>query len=181
MRANAPLEINATTFREYFIKSDQFEGIPREEVVLFICSDSLNCDINPDSFRYDYGIRVDFSKKYTTVLVRKLKFEGETVYDFDLSEIMFIAYDQEGNILTTKNLTKDNDGWISSMKISDASILVKQARIVDFQNEEMKCEIIETEYVFTDDGNLEILNLKPPIEGIVSWNEETQNFEIRNN
>ena len=90
----------------------------------FVCANGF-CNPYGGYFRYDYGVKLDLSEAYTTVLVSKLQYEGDTEWDFDLGETLLNTHNRKGSILSRISLTKDSDRWQSSLEITKEGITVK--------------------------------------------------------
>lgn len=93
-------------------------------VAKYICTNEF-CNPNGGYFRYDYGVKVDLSSDFILVLVSKLQYEGDSEWDLNLRETILFTYNNKGEILSRLSLTKDNDRWKSSLKITKQGITVR--------------------------------------------------------
>jgi len=162
------------------IRGMTYKVIPENFVESFICKDSF-CDSNGGYFRYDYGVFLYTNKDFMTVLVSKLQYEGSTEWDYGLSEIIVISYDNSGEILSRKSITKDNDRWKSSLTITQDGIYVKQIRITDSKinkKNKLRCEVYTTEYKITGDGSIRKINSSPVYNSNVVWDEKINGFRL---
>lgn len=160
------------------IRGKTYKVIPKNYVENFICKDGF-CDSNGGYFRYDYGVFLCTSKDFMTVLVSKLQYEGSTEWDYDLSEMIVISYDKNGEILSRKSITKDNDRWKSILKINQDGIYVKQIKITDSilnKKNKLNCEVYTSEYKISDNGSIIMINSSPVYNSKVVWDEKVNGF-----
>lgn len=156
--------------------------IPENIVAKYICKDGF---CNPDGgyFRYDYGVTVDFGSGFISVLVSKLQYEGNTEWDFDLSETLLITYNNKGEILSRQSLAKDNDRWKSSLKITKDGIVVRQIKItepkIDQYHHDLHCEFWTTTYQITTDGIIKPIDTRPVSTGIVIWDKINDEYVLK--
>ncbi len=156
--------------------------IPENLVTKFICTNGF---CNPDGgyFRYDYGVKIDLSNSYITVLVSKLKYEGDTEWDFDLGETLLITYNSRGEILSRLSLTKDNERWKSSLKITKQGITVRQIKItepnIDHYHRDLHCEYWTTTYQITTDGIIKPIDTSRVSTGIVTWDKINEEYVLK--
>lgn len=156
--------------------------IPEKFAKKFICTGSF---CNPDGgyFRYDYGVKIDLNKGYSTVLVSKLQYEGKTEWDFDLGEILLLIYNNRGEILSRQSLTKDNDRWKSNLKITKEGIVVRQIKITELKmtkGKELSCEVWTTEYQLTNDGKIKVTKASPISKKKVVWDKTIEDYKLKN-
>lgn len=165
-----------------FFKIKRPKSIPESIVSKFICTDNF---CNPDAgyFRYDYGVKVELSNDFITVLVSKLQYEGDSEWDFDLGEILLITYNSKGEILSRQSLTKDNDRWKSNLKITKEGITVLQIKItepkIDQYHRDLRCESWTTTYQITTDGIIKPINTSPVSTGIVVWDKNNEEYVLK--
>lgn len=165
------------------LKINMPKSIPDKYVKEFVCFDGF---CNPDGgyFRYDYGVKVNLCDNFYTVLIRKLKYEGDSDWNFDLDEILLITYSKSGMILSRKSLTKDNGSrWESSLTITKDKILVKQIKITAAKvslDKVMTCEVWTTEYQITSGGIIEVKNISPIKKENTRWNKTLLKYEFVN-
>lgn len=156
--------------------------IPENEVVRFVCANGF-CNPHGGYFRYDYGVKLDLSEAYTTVLVSKLQYEGDTEWDFDLGETLLITYNSKGEILSRLSLAKDNDRWKSSLKITKEGITVRQIKVtepkIDQYHRDLHCEFWTATYQITDDGIIKPVDTSPVSIGIVIWDKSTEEYKLK--
>lgn len=157
-------------------------SISEKLVKKYICTNGF---CNPDGgyFRYDYGVKIDFNKGYSTVLVLKLQYEGKTEWDFDLGEILLLIYNNRGEILSRQSLTKDNDRWKSSLKITKEGIVVQQIKITELKitkGKELSCEVWTTEYQLTNDGKIKVAKTSPISKKKVFWDKTIEDYKLKN-
>lgn len=162
------------------IKTTKF--IPENIVSKYICTKGF-CNPHGGYFRYDYGVKIDLNSAYTTVLVSKLQYEGDTEWDFDLGEILLITYNTKGEILSRKSLTKDNDRWQSSLKITKDGITVRQIKVteskIDQYHRDLHCEFSTTEYQVTDDGIIKTTGTSSVSTGILVWDKSAEDYKLK--
>ncbi len=155
--------------------------IPENIVAKYICTNGF---CNPDGgyFRYDYGVKVDLSNDFITVLVSKLQYEGDSEWDFDLRETLLITYSNKGEILSRLSLTKDNDRWKSSLMITKERITVRQIKItepkIDQYHRDLRCEYWTTTYQITTDGIIKPIDTSPVSTGIVIWDKINEEYVL---
>ncbi len=148
-------------------------------VAKYICTNGF---CNPDGgyFRYDYGVKVGLSSDFILVLVSKLQYEGDSEWDFDLRETILITYNNKGEILSRLSLTKDNDRWKSSLKITKQGITVRQIKItepkIDQYHRDLHCEYWTTTYQITTDGIIKSIDTSPVLAGIVIWDKINEEY-----
>jgi len=156
--------------------------IPENIVAKYICTNGF---CNPDGgyFRYDYGVKVDLSSYFISVLVSKLQYEGDSEWDFDLGETLLITYNNKGEILSRQSLTKDNDRWKSSLKITKEGITVRQIKItepkIDQYHHDLHCEFWTTTYQITKDGIIKTINTSSVFSGIVIWDKSNEDYVLK--
>ena len=148
-------------------------------VAKYICTNGF---CNPDGgyFRYDYGVKVGLRSDFILVLVSKLQYEGDSEWDFDLRETILITYNNKGEILSRLSLTKDNDRWKSSLKITKQGITVRQIKItepkIDQYHRDLHCEYWTTTYQITTDGIIKSIDTSPVLAGIVIWDKINEEY-----
>ena len=151
-------------------------------VAKYICRNGF---CNPDGgyFRYDYGVKVDLSSDFILVVVSKLQYEGDSEWDFDLRETILITYNNNGEILSRLSLTKDNDRWKSSLKITKQGITVRQIKItepkIDQYHRDLHCEYWTTTYQITTDGIIKPIDTSPVSTGIVIWDKINEEYILK--
>lgn len=156
--------------------------IPENIVAKYICTNGF---CNPDGgyFRYDYGVKVDLSSDFILVLVSKLQYEGDSKWDFDLGETILITYNNKGEILSRLSLTKDNDRWKSSLKITKQGITVRQIKItepkIDQYHRDLHCEYWTTTYQITTDGIIKPIDTSPVSTSIVIWDKINEEYVLK--
>jgi len=173
-----PITIDRKTYNSVFYPNNKYHEIPTHLVNKFICKNSINCPIDSSKYRYDYGIKFK-SNNIQISLVHKQKYEGTSVYDFDLSEVILVSYSAQGEILSKKSVAKDNDGWISSIRITSDKIWVQQLKVLEFNKPELSCEIEIKEYKINQKGIIENTHTEPIKSGFVVWNEEIKDFTLK--
>lgn len=158
------------------------KSISENLVERFICVKGF-CNPHGGYFRYDYGVKLDLSEAYTTVLVSKLQYEGDTEWDFDLRETLLITYNSKGEIFSRISLTKDNDRWKSSLKIAKEGITVRQIKItepkIDQYHRDLYCEYWTTTYQITNDGIIKPIDTSPVSTGIVIWDKINEDYVLK--
>jgi len=156
--------------------------ISEKSVEKYICTGGF-CNANGGYFRYDYGVKIDLSGAYTTVIVSKLQYEGQTEWDFDLGEILLLTYNNKGEILSRQSLTKDNVRWKSSLKISKNGITVRQIKIteskIDQYHNDLHCEFWTTTYQISNDGIIKTINTSSVASGIVIWDKNIEDYMLK--
>jgi hypothetical protein len=176
---------NQSSYRVFCQRHDTLLGmmpkvISEKFVEKYICTNGF-CNYDVCHFRYDYGVSIDYGKEYSTVLVSKLQYEGKTEWDFDLVEDILITYNQKGEVLSRKYLTKDNDRWKSELIMTKDSINVCQIKITDpkfSKTSKLQCTFWTTKYQINNDGFIETINMSPVKNGFVIWDENIQDFRI---
>jgi hypothetical protein len=156
--------------------------IPENIVAKYICANGF-CNPNGGYFRYDYGVRVDLNSNFISVLVSKLKYEGDSEWDFDLGETLLITYNNKGEILSRQSLTKDNDRWKSSLKITKEGITVRQIKITETKinqyHHDLHCEFWATTYQLTNDGIIKTINTSSVSSGTVIWDNSVEDYILK--
>jgi hypothetical protein len=161
-----------------------YKSISEKYVKKYICTYG-NFNSNMKYYvRYDYGVRIDISSDFYTILLSKLQYEGNSEWDFDLAEDLLITYTKSGKILSFKSLTKDNgDRWQSSLTITKEKILVQQikntAAVVSLEKI-MPCEVWTTEYQISGTGIIEVKNVSPKENGKIKWDDKLLKYELVN-
>ncbi len=170
-----PLILNNQTSKPLFKYGNSYKQISNALVREFIDSDHKDNNL----CRYDYGIRIPWTNNLIALIIQKQNYEGESVYDYDLLETVLIIYDKSGSIRSKQVLGKDNDGWLSYIKINDKNIKVKQAKLLEFDKDEMNCEIKILEYVVSSKGKI-VLNKTSFIpKGKVIWDDKIHDLIIK--
>jgi hypothetical protein len=158
------------------------KSIPENLVAKYICTNEF-CNSNGGYFRYDYGVKVDFSSEFLTVLVSKLQYEGDTEWDFDLRETLFITYNNKGEVLSHQSIAKDNDRWKSSLEITKELISVRQIKItepkIDQYHHDLHCEFWTTTYQITNHGIIKTINTSSVSSGIVIWDNSIKDYKLK--
>ena len=159
------------------------KSIPEKYVTKFICIGGF---CNPDGgyYRYDYCVKIPINNNFYSVLISKLKYEGDSDWDSDLAEMLLITYAKSGKILSRKSLSKDNgDRWQSSLTITKEKILVQQikntAAVVSLEKI-MPCEVWTTEYQISGTGIIEVKNVSPKENGKIKWDDKLLKYELVN-
>lgn len=151
-------------------------------VAKYICTNEF---CNPDGgyFRYDYGVKVDLSSNFISVLVSKLQYEGDSEWNFDLRETLLIVYNNKGEILSRESLTKDNDRWKSSLEITKGSITVRQIKItepkIDQYHHDLHCEYWTTTYQITNEGIIKSVDTSSTSTGILIWDKSNEEYILK--
>lgn len=174
-----PLTVERKTYNSVFYPEKEYSEIGKDFVKKFVCPNQGSHLVNSDEYRYDYGVKFEIGGNYQAVLVHKQKYEGLTLYDFDLSEILLIIYSKQGEILSLQSVGKDNDLWISKVQISAGDIRTTQIKILELNRPEMRCEIENKVYQVTKEGVIETVAQKPLEKGAVRWNEQAGDFELK--
>ena len=158
------------------------KAISEKLVEKYICLNGF-CNANGGYFRYDYGVKIDLSSAYTTVLVSKLQYEGQTEWDFDLGETLLITYNEKGEILSRLSLAKDNIRWMSNLKITKDGITVRQIKVtepkIDQYHHDLHCEFWTTTYQITNDGIIKTINTSLVSQGIVTWVKSAEDYKLK--
>ena len=158
------------------------KSIPENIVARYICKNEF---FNPGGgyFRYDYGVKVNFSSEFTSVLVSKLQYEGDTEWDFDLRETLLITYNNKGDILSRQSLAKDNDRWKSSLEITKEGISVRQIKItepnIDQYHHDLHCEFWTTTFQINKDGIIKTINTSSVSTGVVIWDKSIEDYKLK--
>jgi hypothetical protein len=176
-----PFLVDRRDSKYQFYTSEYYE-IPINYIKKYICKDSTNkCDYDPSEYRYDYGFKFKSSSGYIFVILKKLKYEGKTCYDFDLVEKLLIVYSKDGHIIDEKSIAKDNDCWLSSILVTSDSIIVQQIKISDpSQNiPEVDCEIETKTYQISDEGYIKTIRTEPTKKGVLVWDKKIYDFILK--
>lgn len=156
--------------------------IPENIVAKYICTNGF-CNPYAGFYRYDYGVKVDLNSDFILVLVSKLRYEGDSEWDFDLRETILITYNNKGEILSRQSLAKDNDRWKSSLSITPEWVAVRQIKIIepkiDQYHHDLRCEFWTTTYQITNDGFINNINSSPVSAGTVIWNENIEDYVLK--
>lgn len=148
----------------------------------FVCANGF-CNQHGGYFRYDYGVKIDLSGNFISVLVSKLQYEGGSEWEFDLRETLLITYNSKGKILSRLFLTKDNDRWMSSLKITNEGITVLQIKITepktDQYHRDSHCEFWTTTYQITTDGIIKPVSTSQVSTGIVIWDKINEEYVLK--
>jgi len=158
------------------------KSIPEKYIKNFICIGSF-CNPNSGYYRYDYCVKIPTNNNFYSVLVSKLKYEGDSEWDYDLGEVLLITYTKTGEILSRKSLSKDNDRWQSSISLEKDKILVQQIKNTAEKiilEKIMPCEIWTTEYQMSSTGIIEIKNVTPKENRKIKWNDKLMKYELVN-
>ncbi len=161
------------------ILHETYKEIPEGLAAKYICTKGF---CNPDAglFSYSYGVKIDYGQDFLIVLVNKFRYEGDTEWNFDLGEILLITYNNKGEILSRLSLTKDNDRWKSSLKITKQGITVRQIKItepkIDQYHRDLHCEYWTTTYQITTDGIIKPIETSPVSTGIVIWDKSNEEY-----
>jgi hypothetical protein len=156
--------------------------IPINYIKKYICLDSTNkCDYDPSIFRYDYMYKYKIKQNLIIVLLSKGKYKGKTCYDFDLGETLLIVYTKDGKIIDERSIAKNNDCWLSSILVTNDSIIVQQIKISDpFQNDpEYDCEIETTTYQISDEGYIKTIRTEPIKKGVLVWDKKIDDLILK--
>ncbi|MDP4292110.1 MAG: hypothetical protein Q8908_13595 [Bacteroidota bacterium] len=156
-----------------------FKKIPEVYIKKFICKDPSNCKIDLTNFGYDYGIKFNISPEFLSILFVKQRYEGSPDCDFDLSEIILVTYTKQGKIISIQSIGKNNDCWLSTIKITSEKISVQQIKVLEFNKPEMNCEIQTKEYKVNKEGIIENTLMSPPKKGIVIMDKRTEDFKLK--
>ncbi|MCX6239670.1 MAG: hypothetical protein NTY07_19350 [Bacteroidia bacterium] len=158
------------------------KSISEKLVEKYVCTNGF-CSQNGGYFRYDYGVKIDFSSDFITVLISKLQYEGQTEWDFDLGETLLITYNEKGEILSHLSLTKDNIRWISSLKITKEGITVREIKVtepkIDQYHYDLHCEFWTTTYQITKEGIIKPINTSPVSTGVVIWDKSNEDYKLK--
>jgi hypothetical protein len=173
-----PFIIDRKTYNSVFYPNENNHEIAESLVKKFICKDSTNCAVNSSEYRYDYGVKFEYSNYYAA-LVHKQKYEGTTSYDFDLSEVILLVYSKQGNIMSEQSIGKDNDGWISSIQITSNNIRAQQIKVLEFNKPELSCEIEVKEYKINQEGIIKNTQTELVKKGFVIWDEQMKDFKLK--
>ncbi len=171
-----PLTINRQNAKSLFSYGEDYKQITQPLVKKFI--DPNHADNS--SYRYDYGLRIPWTNNLIALIVQKQNFEGgDSVYDFDLLETILILYDQKGNMLLKQTVGKDNDGWLSSVHFNTHTVKKTQAKLLEFDKDEIACEVTIEEFNITLEGKLKLVQTIPIKKGKVIWDDELHDFILR--
>jgi hypothetical protein len=174
-----PLTIDRRDASTRFFPNGEFKKIPEVYIKEFICKDPSNCKIDVTNYGYDYGIRFNISPEFLSILFLKQKYEGKQDCDFDLSEIIMVTYTKQGKIISMQSIGKNNDCWLSTIKITSGKISVQQIKVLEFNKSEMNCEIETKEYKVNQDGIIENTLMSPIKKGIVIMDKQTEDFILK--
>ncbi|MDP4292109.1 MAG: hypothetical protein Q8908_13590 [Bacteroidota bacterium] len=188
-QSKLPLLINdrQSSFAVFCQRQDTLLGmmpkvISENIVAKYICTNGF-CNPNGGYFRYDYGVKVDLSSDFILVLVSKLQYEGDSEWNFDLGETLLITYNNKGEILSRMSLTKDNDRWKSSLKMTKESVIVRQIKItepkIDQYHRDLHCEYWTTTYQITTDGLIKPIDTSAVSTGIVIWDKSHEEYVLK--
>ena len=159
------------------------KSIPEKYVAKFICTGGF---CNPDGgyYEYDYCIKIPITDDFYTLLIRKCKDEGDSDWNFDLTEILLITYSKSGKILSRKSLSKDNGvRWQSNLTITKEKILVQQIKNTAPKvslEKIMPCEVWTTEYQISGTGIIEVKNVSPKENAKIKWDDKLLKYELIN-
>ena len=161
-----------------------YKSVSEKYVKKYICTDG-NFNSNMKYYiRYDYGVKIDISNNFYTVLLSKLQYEGNSEWDYDLTEDLLITYTKSGKIISCKSLTKDNGvRWQSSLTITKEKILVQQIKNTAPKvslEKIMPCEVWTTEYQISTNGTIEEKNNSSHKNGKIKWNDKFLKYELVN-
>jgi len=161
-----------------------YKSISEKYVKKYICPDG-NFNSNMKHYvRYDYGVRIDISNDFYTTLLSKLQYEGNSEWDYDLTEDLLVTYTKSGKILSCKSLTKDNgDRWQSTLTITKGKIIAQQIKVTAAEvslEKTMPCELWTTEYQVSGTGLIEVKNVSPKENRKIKWNDKLLKYELVN-
>lgn len=190
-KSELPISINdRQSYGKIFYQVDDtiFSGkktskaISEDIVEKYICKNKF-CNSDEGYFRYDYGVKVKLSNDFTSVLVPKWQYEGNSEWDFDLVEILLITYSNKGEILSRQSLTKDNERWQFSLKISQEGIVIRQIKVtepkIDQYHRDLHCEFWTNSYKINDSGIINLVSTTPVSSGILIWKESTEEYILK--
>jgi hypothetical protein len=172
-----PIRIDRGTYKGMFFFNEGYKEVPVWMVEKFICVSGLKCEIDPNRSRYDFGISYKL-KELDVTLVHKQNYEGDNIYNFDLSESILTIYNKKGEILSQKAIGKDNDAWISNIFIDQDMIKVLQAKLLEFNKDRMNCEKEVIEYQISREGVIKKLSHDLVRDCFVVWDNHIKDFRI---
>lgn len=173
-----PITIDRRYWSTHFYQNGMYKEISEPLVKKFVYKDSLDCPTAPLGCRYDYGAKFEVGTS-CAVLLSRLKYEGVTPYDFDLSETILLIYSEKGEILSLQSIGKDNDGWISTIQINEYRIEVQQIKIMEFNKPEMNCKIETIVYQIDPNGIINDIRTATIEKGVVIWDEQINDFRLK--
>jgi hypothetical protein len=177
-RVALPFKIDRKNYGTIFFPNNKYREIEQSNVLKFIYQDPDFKGYDTSEYRYDYGIQFDL-QGFKVVVFHKEHFEGKTVYDFDLVELVLNIYSKEGRLLSSRSITKDNDGWMSETLISDKKIEVQQIKILEFNKPELACEISRQVFKITEKGAIDSSGLELVGNGVVVWDQELKDYKLK--
>lgn len=178
---NLPILLDYQTYNSVFNQNNgSYKEIPHSYVETFICEDNQFCKADPTMFRYDYGVKFKVLKNHIAVIIRKQQYEG-TGDDYELTEYLLLIYNEIGDVISKLVIGKNNDRWMSSTKIYDQKIEVKQIKITEstLDKDELSCQIEEFIYQISSVGKIETVEVVPLQKGVLKWDEKTENFIMK--
>lgn len=185
---NLPIEIHdaqsaGAVFNQRYdsIFHETTKHISANLVAKFICNNHF-CNSDGRYFVYSYGVKIGYGQDFSAVLVNKFQYEGNTEWNFDLSEILLWIYNNKGEILSRQSLTKDNDRWMSALKITKEGITVRQIKVtepkIDQYHRDLHCEYWTNTYQVTTDGIIKFIDKSPTSTGILIWNNVIEDYVL---
>lgn len=167
--------------RSYYYPNGDIAEISNEFINKYICQDRLDCDHDPERFKYTYGIRLPYQDSVISVVFLKLKYgrTGDPICEFDLVDEILITYNPQGEILSQKVISKGSDCWLPHVYFFEDRIRVKQIRILEFNKPELACEIITKEYIITSEGLIVNTATEPIKKRLLIWDEQLQDLVLK--
>jgi len=174
-----PITIDGENYRDLFYFNNSYKEINSDLINLFILQ---NDEVFDDSkLQYYYGLKIELNKNFKYCIVHKQNYEGNHIYDFDLSETILFVFNNEGMLIANLGLGKDSDGWISYTSIDSTLVKVKQVKVLEFNRPQNKCEIINYTYKLNNSGTFDLIDEGEKYYDLLVWNEKINNFELLKN
>lgn len=153
-----------------------FKSIPQNFVDSFVCFGGY-CNSEPGYYRYDYGVKFN-TYSNNAVVLRKIQYEGETEYDFDLVEIILVIYSENGKIIDRLILGKGNDRWQRLLTINEDKINLEQLKITDpnINAEILQCELEISTFLINPNGKVSRSKHEVFKEKKARWDKRLQKY-----
>lgn len=132
--------------------------VEKEYLDLYICQNDDSCHSSLID-KYLYGIIVNETETYTSVLVNRDWKYNDNPYKRFLAEIMYIVYNKRGDVLYRTVLGQDNLLLGSRISVSKKKIRTSQVRILepDVEIGDVKnCEVVDFVFIINLDGSLSL-------------------------
>ena len=155
--------------------------VENEYIERYLCQNDTNCH-DALIYAYYYGIVVNESDIYTSVLVSRVWSQSDNPYRDNLSEVLYIVFAKSGDVTYRTILGLDNQMLGSRISISKNRVRLSQIRVTDPFWENMKvsnADFTEIDFVINGDGSLSLEDYPKTTQRKVQRNETFGNFVFK--